>query len=192
MCDIFKCGVLTSFFSFRWQPTYSCPLGNFSCFLLSADFLRGYLGKQWKLRWNFIISGISSVRHCLLRLKCAKGQKCTIMLEFCPNCTMNCHTFIVSIKIEEGISTHVFTSQMTYSDVEYGELWGVSINREYYRWMSFDIKFTRQGFENACWHREACRAIQQAFSKLSLVNLISKDKNLVFYLSVYQLFHSSD
>ena len=51
------------------------------------------------------------------------------------------------------------------------------------RWVSFDIKFTRQGFENACWHREACRAIQHAFSKPSLVNLISKDANLVFYLS---------
>ena len=63
------------------------------------------------------------------------------------------------------------------------------------RWVSFDIKFTRQGFENACWHREACRAIQQAFSKPSLVNLISKDANLVFYLSVYQLlntFQTSD
>ena len=55
------------------------------------------------------------------------------------------------------------------------------------RWVSFDIKFTRQGFENACWHREACRAIQHAFSKPSLVNLISKDTNLVFYLSVYPL-----
>ena len=32
-------------------------------------------------------------------------------------------------------------------------------------WVSFDIKFIRQGFENACWHREACRAIQHAFSK---------------------------
>ena len=51
------------------------------------------------------------------------------------------------------------------------------------RWVSFDIKFTRQGFENACWHREACRAIQHAFSKPSLVNLISKDANLVFYLA---------
>ena len=28
------------------------------------------------------------------------------------------------------------------------------------RWVSFDIKFTRQGFENACWHREACRDIE--------------------------------
>ena len=55
------------------------------------------------------------------------------------------------------------------------------------RWVSFDIKFTRQGFENACWHREACRAIQRAFSKPSLVNLISKDANPVFYLSVYPL-----
>ena len=53
--------------------------------------------------------------------------------------------------------------------------------------MSFDIKFTRQGFENACGHREACRAIQHAFSKPSLVNLISKDANLVFYLSVNPL-----
>ena len=53
--------------------------------------------------------------------------------------------------------------------------------------MSFDIKFTRQGFENACCHREACRAIQHAFSKPSLVNLISKVRNLVFYLSVYTL-----
>ena len=35
------------------------------------------------------------------------------------------------------------------------------------------------------------RAIQHAFSKPSLVNLISKDTNLVFYLSVYPLFHFS-
>ena len=27
------------------------------------------------------------------------------------------------------------------------------------RWVSFDIKFTRQGFENACCHREDCRNI---------------------------------
>ena len=33
--------------------------------------------------------------------------------------------------------------------------------------------------------------IQQAFSKPSLVNLRSKDANLVFHLSVYPLFHSS-
>ena len=52
----------------------------------------------------------------------------------------------------------------------------------------FDIKFTRQGFENACAHCEGCRAIQHAFSKLSLVI----DANLVFYLSVYPLFHSSN
>ena len=30
------------------------------------------------------------------------------------------------------------------------------------------------------------------FSKPSLVNLISKDANLVFYLSVYPLFHYSN
>ena len=60
------------------------------------------------------------------------------------------------------------------------------------RRMSFDIKFTRQGFENDCLHREACRAIQHAFSKPSLINLISKDTNLIFYLSVNPLFHISN
>ena len=30
------------------------------------------------------------------------------------------------------------------------------------RWVSYDIKLTFwQGFEKACWHREACRAIQR-------------------------------
>ena len=36
--------------------------------------------------------------------------------------------------------------------------------------MSFDFKFTRQGVENVCLHRKACGAIQQAFSKRSLVD----------------------
>ena len=53
--------------------------------------------------------------------------------------------------------------------------------------MSFDIKFTEQGIENACRHRKACQAIQHAFSKPSLVHLISKDWNLVFILSAYQV-----
>ena len=39
---------------------------------------------------------------------------------------------------------------------------------------------------------KACRAIQYAFSKPSLVNLISKDTSLVFYLSVYPLLHFSN
>ena len=60
------------------------------------------------------------------------------------------------------------------------------------KWVSFEIKFTRQGSDNACWHCQACRAIQHVFSKLSLVNFISKDANLVFYSSVYPLFHSSN
>ena len=63
-------------------------------------------------------------------------------------------------------------------------------NIENTRWLSFDIKFTRQGFENAYWHRETCRAIQHAFIKPSLVNLISKDANLVFYLSIYPLLNT--
>ena len=66
------------------------------------------------------------------------------------------------------------------------------LNIENTRWLSFDIQFTRQGFENPCWHCEACRAIYYAFSKPSLVNLISKYANLVFYLSVFPLFHSSN
>ena len=39
-------------------------------------------------------------------------------------------------------------------------------------------------------NREACRAIQRAFLGPSLVNLISKDANLVFYLSEYPFVHS--
>ena len=44
--------------------------------------------------------------------------------------------------------------------------------------MSFDIKLR---FENAC---------RTMFSKLSLVNLISKDTHLVFYISVYKLVYT--
>ena len=55
------------------------------------------------------------------------------------------------------------------------------------RWVSFDIKFSRQGFENTCWHREACQTNQHAFSKPSLLNLISKYANLVLYFSAYQV-----
>ena len=36
---------------------------------------------------------------------------------------------------------------------------------------------------------EASQGIQHAFSKINRVNMISKDANLVFYLSVYPLFH---
>ena len=39
-------------------------------------------------------------------------------------------------------------------------------------------------------NREACQNMQYAFSKPSLVNLISKDTNLVFYSLVNKLVHS--
>ena len=78
------------------------------------------------------------------------------------------------------------------SEVPHQLLTGMDAYVENTRWASFDIKFTRLGFENACWHHKVCRAIQQMFAKPSVVNLISKDGNLVFYLSVYQLFHSSN
>ena len=44
----------------------------------------------------------------------------------------------------------------------------------------------------ACWIMRLCRAFQHAFWKPSLVHLTSKDTNLVFYLSVYLLVHSSN
>ena len=46
----------------------------------------------------------------------------------------------------------------------------------------FWYQFTRQGFENASWI-----ARLDVFSKLSLLNFISKDANLVFYLSDNQV-----
>ena len=50
--------------------------------------------------------------------------------------------------------------------------------------MSFDIKSTRQLCE-CLLNLKACQAIQHAFMKPSLANLISKDTKVVFYLSVY-------
>ena len=83
-------------------------------------------------------------------------------------------------------------SYICYESVEKGKVpFLVTLYREYLMSV-FDIKFTRQGFDNASWHHEACKAIQHAFSKPSLVNLISKDANLVFFLSVFPLFHSSN
>ena len=46
--------------------------------------------------------------------------------------------------------------------------------------MSFDIKLTKQSFENVYSIGRLCRAIQHAFSKPSLVNLISKGTDLIF------------
>ena len=54
--------------------------------------------------------------------------------------------------------------------------------------MSFDIKFTRLGFENACWIARQASRCQHAFSKPCLVNLISKDTHLVF--SMYDASYS--
>ena len=63
------------------------------------------------------------------------------------------------------------------------------------RFASFDMKFTRLdlyplstlifrlGFKNACLIARQASRCQQAFSKLYLVNLISKDNHLVF--SIY-------
>ena len=102
----------------------------------------------------------------------------------CQIWTQICHL----PKIMAGLSFLMsFTISPTFSRKDFEPTYPEDDNENRYientRWGSFDIKFTRQGFENACWHREACRAIQHAFSKPSLVNLISKDANLVFYLS---------
>ena len=47
---------------------------------------------------------------------------------------------------------------LSYHHHKWGIKWWAR-NREYW-WVSFDIKFTRQGFENDCWHREACWDIE--------------------------------
>ena len=49
--------------------------------------------------------------------------------------------------------------------------------------INFYIKFTRLGFENACWIARQASRCQQAFSKPCLINLISKDTHLVFSIS---------
>ena len=36
--------------------------------------------------------------------------------------------------------------------------------------MSFDIKFTRQGFENDCLHREACQDIETTLDECLLIS----------------------
>ena len=99
---------------------------------------------------------------------------CSILvtsLELAPLSSIECYVFLCFFTLRYGVLDQVWYIENT-------------------RWVSFDIKFTRQGFENACWHREACWAIQHAFSKPRLVNLISKDVNLVFYLSVYPLLNT--
>ena len=79
--------------------------------------------------------------------------------------------------------------------------------------MSFDIKFTRQGFENACLHREACRDIENSFDikftrqGFDMARLAKQFKSVLkaepgkleikkrepgILLSVYLLFHSSN
>ena len=50
--------------------------------------------------------------------------------------------------------------------------------------VSFDIKFTRLGFENAGGIARQALRCQQAFSKPCRVNLISKDTHLDFFISV--------
>ena len=58
----------------------------------------------------------------------------------------------------------------------------LTVNREY----KVSV-FWYQVYHARLWecllNREACQAIQYAFSKPSLINLISKDMNLVVYLS---------
>ena len=59
------------------------------------------------------------------------------------------------------------------------------------RWVSWYQVYQARLWE-CLLNCEACRAIQHAFPKPSLVNLISKDRNMVFYPSVYKLSHSSN
>ena len=61
---------------------------------------------------------------------------------------------------------------------------GISWSYSLTIFVSFYIKFTRLGFENACWIARQASRCQQAFSKPCLVNLISKDTHLVFSLKL--------
>ena len=59
--------------------------------------------------------------------------------------------------------------------------------------MPFDIKFPGKVLRAlVLLNHEACRVFQHVFLTLSLVNLISKDTNMVFYLSVNKLVDSSN
>ena len=67
-------------------------------------------------------------------------------------------------------------------------------DREYQVSVFCDINFIRQGFENACSITRLSRnsictslVIQYEFAKQSLVNLISKDANQVFYFFSLQV-----
>ena len=54
------------------------------------------------------------------------------------------------------------------------------------------ISFPGKALRTLLLNRNACLAIQHAFSKPCLVNLISKDVNLVFNLLAFKLAHSSN
>ena len=115
--------------------------------------------------------------------ECCLGSAVVVSLKLLPaNTQCGHHIHLISNSTLYPLTTYQYVNNIPAMHVR---LFLPSWEIENTRWVSFDIKFTRQGFENACWHREACRAIQHAFSKPSLVNLISKDANLVFYLSVY-------
>ena len=50
------------------------------------------------------------------------------------------------------------------------------------RWVSFDIKFTRQGFEDACWHREAW----EIYDISSLAERFNKHSQSLAWYTWYQ------
>ena len=86
-----------------------------------------------------------------------------------------------------SLAFYLFSSTCLINSIKHDPLYyTVPWQIENTRWVSFDIKFTRQGFENACWHREACWAIQHAFSKPSLVTWYQKEWT---WYSFYQFTH---
>ena len=146
--------------------------------------------------------------HRVIRVIIQFWNDCQTLFLFLCVCVMffqNCFTLLHNSFLFHSIFTHrfFFTILKSYTSVtKIIELFSNIVNSfltwkpiklvywiiENTRFVSFDIKFTRQNFENACWCREACQVIHHVFLKPSLVNFISKDTNLVFYLPVYHCF----
>ena len=72
-------------------------------------------------------------------------------------------------------------------------IWAGTLYIENTRWVSFNIKFTRQGFENACWHREACRAMSTCVLKAEPGKLdIKRREPGILFISLPIVKHSSN
>ena len=124
----------------------------------------------WLLVYWLIFEDILLV--CWSKIKCFFFSE-KFVLPYSQICSVHCSSFGTMHEIINELYK-----------VQLFNIGSVGQYKENTRWVSFDIKFSRQGFENACWITMLCRVIQCEFSKSSLVNLISKDST---WYSIYQL-----